>query len=143
MKMKTTNTVSAAEEAVSSKAAELDAAHGEVDRLKREHGEAFAALSKAREDADASLPQCRMVRIVWRGNKAADAGMLVILRKTPTGMIVARRVGAPAGAEFRFKWSAHGQCFRDAAKHSSWLSDSLELRDVPTEYMPASEFASA
>lgn len=135
--------VAAAEDAVSTRAAELIAAKSEVERLNREHGEALEALRKARGDADASLPQCRLVRIHWRGEKPTDSGMLVILRKTPTGMIVARRVGEPAGSEYRFKWAAHGRCFRDAAKHGSWMSSSLELRDVPAEYMPGSEFASA
>lgn len=87
--------VGAAEEAAKRKAEELTAAKEMVRRLEEEHRDAVAAVRKAREDADALLPQCRMVSKAWRDSKEQDIGRVVILRKTPGGMLGGETKAAP------------------------------------------------
>lgn len=129
--------VAAAEEAVTAKAAELAAANETVQRLEREYWECVAALRQAQTDADAALPQCDLVSVGWRSDKETPAGRMVILRRTPGGMLVTRRVGDAAAYEYRFKWSAHRGKYVQVEKQGSWVSDHRELRSVPAEYVPA------
>lgn len=129
--------VADAEEAVAAKAAELAATKEAVQRLEREHSECVVALRQTQTDADAALPQCDMVSVRWRSDKEEPAGRMVILRKTPGGTLVTRRVGDASAYEYRFKWSAHRGKYVQAEKQGSWVSDSRELRSVPAEYVPA------
>ena len=66
--------------------------------------------------ADVDLPQCRMVSVPWRSGTEVDTGHVVILKKTPSGTLVARRVGDEGGAEYRFKWAEHRAKFVQAEK---------------------------
>lgn len=129
--------VAAAEEAVAAKAAELAATKEAVRRLEREHSDCVAALREAQTNADAALPQCDLVLVVWRGDKETPAGRMVILRRTPGGMLVTRRVGDAAAYEYRFKWSARRAKYVQFEKQGSWVNNRRELRSVPAEYVPA------
>lgn len=135
--MKKPKTVVDAEKMAAEKAAELAAAKEVVRQLESEHADAVAAIRKAQEDADAALPQCRLVRIPWRSSKEEDVSRVVIVRKTPGGMLVVRRVGDPAGNKYKFKWAPYAGQYRQAEKRSSFISDSRALRDVPPEYAHA------
>jgi hypothetical protein len=123
--VKKPKTVIAAEAALSAKAAEVAAARDALKRLEAEHGAAYAAVRQAQTDADAALPQCRVVRVRWRNGNEEDAGRVVIVRRTPGGVLVVRHVGAPAGHEYKFKWSEHSHKFR-RAECGGYNSDTSE-----------------
>lgn len=139
--MKKPKSVADAEAVVAVKVELLAAARDAVKQLEREHGEATAAVRQAQEAADATLPQCRLVRIPWRASKEEDIGRVVIVRKTPSGMLVARRVGDASGKEYKFKWAPYAGQYRQAEKRSSFTSDARGLRDVPAEYQHAGQAA--
>lgn len=138
--MKKPKTVIEAEAALAEKASEVAAAKDTLKRLEAEHGAAYEAVRKAQTDADAALPQCRMVRFRWRSSNEEDCGRVVILRRTPGGMLVVRYVGEPDGLTHKFKWAEYAGKFRQAEK-GSFISDTRELRDVPVEYLPTTQAA--
>lgn len=138
--MKKPKTVIDAEAALTAKAAEVAATRETLKRLEAEHAECSHAVRNAMIQADAGLPQCRLVYMPWRGGAERDGERLVILRRTPGGMLIARRVGDASGCEFRFKLSEHAGKYRQAEK-GSWTSDTRELRDVPAEYLPTCQAA--
>ncbi len=137
--MKKPKTVIEAEAALSAKAAEVTAAKETLKRLEAEHAAAYAAVRQAQTDADASLPQCDMVRVRRYGGKEEDCGRFVILRRTPGGLLVVRRVGEQGG-ESKFKLSQHRGLYVQAEK-VRWASDTRELRNVPAEYLPSAQAA--
>jgi hypothetical protein len=122
--------------ALDAKAAELQSARELVERLKAEHEAASQALRQACAEEDSLLPQCRLFRIRWHSGKAADEGRsMVIVRRTPGGMLVVRYAGQPRGEEQRFKWSKHAQYFMQVEKRG-FTGDYAVLRDIPPEYIP-------
>ena len=129
-----------AEAALSAKAAEVTAAKEALKRLESEHGAAYAAVRQAQTDADAALPQCRMVRVRLSTSNEEDMGRMVILRRTPGGTLVVRHVGEPDGNEYKFKWAEYSRKFRQAEK-SGYTYDTRELRDVPADYLPTRQAA--
>jgi len=135
--MKKPKAVVSAEAVVAEKVKELAAAQEVVARLEGERIDALAAVRKAQEEADSALPQCRMVIIQWRSGKEQDAGSVVIVRSTPSGMIVTRQFGNTSGHEYKFKWSPSASQFRQAEKGSSCSNTRRVLRDVPDAYLPA------
>lgn len=138
--MKKPKTVIEAEAAASAKKAEFDAAKETMNRLEKEWLAALAAVRDAQKAADATLPQCRHVRVRWRSGGTEDMGAVVIVRRTPGGRLVVRNVGDPSGTEYQFKWSEHAGVFKQAEK-GTWTSDTRELRDVPAEYLPSAQAA--
>jgi hypothetical protein len=90
------------------------------------------------------MPLCAKRRprptLRWRSGNEEDAGRVVIVRRTPGGMLVVRHVGAPAGHEYKFKWSEHSHKFRKAER-VGYTIDTSELRDVPAEYLPSAQAA--
>lgn len=143
--MKKPAAVAAAEEALKkalkTKANELASAKEAVQRLEREYADAVVAVRKASEEADSDLPQCRLVQVRWLNAKEEDMGRAAILRKTPSGMLVVRRVGDDSGQEYRFKWRKLSGSYTQAEKATSPYSDLRELRDVPTAFMPTGQTA--
>jgi hypothetical protein len=137
--VKKPKTVIEAEAALSAKAAEVTAAKETLKRLEAEHAAAYAAVRQAQTDADASLPQCDMVRVRRYGGKEEDCGRFVILRRTPGGLLVVRRVGEQGG-ESKFKLYQHRGLYVQAEK-VRWASDTRELRNVPAEYLPSAQAA--
>jgi hypothetical protein len=129
-----------AETALTAKAAEVAAAKDTLKRLEAEHSAAYVAVRQAQTEADESMPQCRMVRVRWRSGTEEFGAPYVIVRRTPSGMLVVRPVGSNSGSEHRFKWAEHARKYRQVAK-GSFTSDTLELRDVPAEYMPTCQEA--
>lgn len=138
--MKKTPQVAAAEAAVKAKAKELAEAKAIVERLTREHAEALAAVRSAQEAADSERPQARLVRVSWHSGTVRDDIRMVIERRTPTGMLVVRRVGIVDGEAERFKWDGHAGKFVQAEARAAY-SDRCELRDVPAEYDPPRQSA--
>ena len=131
--MKKPKTVVDAEVALAAKAVEVAVAKEALKRLESEWGIAAAAVRQAQTEADASLPQCRFVR-VRRGGTEDGNSLVVIVRRTPGGMLVVRDVGESASLEYKFKWKAHEGKYQ-MAKHDGYTS-TRELRDVPAEYLP-------
>lgn len=135
--MKKPKTVISAETAANAKWTEFEAAKKAMNRLEKEWFQAQAVVRTAQTEADASLPQCRMVRVRRISRNEEDMGRVVILRRTPGGMLVVRYVGEPDGSEYKFKWEEYAGKFRQAEKGS----DTRELRDVPAEYQPCGQAA--
>lgn len=98
-----------------------------------------AELTKAQEAADDQMPCCTMVTRGWRTGGVKDPGYrVVILRVTPSGILVVRHHGAlPPFTEYRFKWDSHNGVYRQAEK-SAMLGDTRVLQDVPKAYVPKS-----
>lgn len=141
MKKKPTS-VAKAEELAKLKKEELDAARAAVRRIEGELGEALAAVRSARKSADAGLPQCKMVHVRWRNSAESDLSDVAILRRTPGGVLVVRRLGDSPGMEFRFKFNAYRDVYAQAEKRHYFGSNHRELRDVPAEFLPAGALAS-
>jgi len=127
--------VADAKEVVIDKLKEIASAKAVLVQLESEHSEACKALRQAQIAADAHLPQCRMVNVRWRSGTEEYPSPVVILRRTPSGMLVVRRVGDHDGSEYRFKPATYGDKYVQVEK-SSFRSSLRELRDVPAEYMP-------
>jgi len=66
---------------------------------------------------------------------------VVILRKTPTGILVVRRVGGPHTNEAtsKFKFDKYLKEYLPHKKSSGFSSTITKLRDVPTEFLPEEE----
>jgi hypothetical protein len=135
--MKKLAAVAAAERALAAKKAELAAAEATIACLRFEVADAHRAVFDAQSDADAALPQCRMVAIGWRGSPERDVGRTVILRRTPTGILVVRSVGFTDRGVFKFKWNERTGRFVQAEKRTLLCGDTRELRDVPEQFLPA------
>lgn len=118
------------------KARELAAAKETVSRLEAEHADAGRDLRAAQEAADAGLPQCLVVRSKFRCGREEEMGRFVILRKTPGGVLVTRRVGELSGSEYRFKWDALHSEFVQAEKNTFYGSDTRKARGVPPDFLP-------
>jgi hypothetical protein len=136
--MKKTKTVVDAEIVVSAKAVEVAAAKETLKRLEHEHWEALEAVRKAQTDVDASLPQCRIVRASGFSGAEVGGARVVIVRRTPGGMLVVRHVGNTDGYEYKFKWVEHAGNYRRVTTER-WASSFDELRDVPDAYLPTSQ----
>lgn len=145
MKNKLPPEVVAAEAARLAKAQELCSAQEAVKRLERELVEAIGAVRAARVAADAGLPKCRMVTLEWRTGRVSSDCEVVIVRKTPTGVLVVRRVGEDENHTFRFKVrvSVNGVRYVQSEKAPSFLSITRELRGVPKEFMPSKKGGAA
>lgn len=134
--MKKPKAVIEAESALVAKAAEVAAAKEALKRLEVERGAAIAAVRHAQTEADAALPQCRLVRVRWRSGNEEDIGRVAVVRRTPGGMLVVRYVGDADGSEYKFKWAEYSRKFKQAER-GGYTDDTRELRDVPEAYLPA------
>ena len=135
--------VQMAKEALAEKELALTKALEAVELAKQEKGEAYTALCKAQMDADSGLPSCDCVSIreYGRGDPVLVARM-AILRKTPSGLLVVRRLGEPDGQLYHFKWSPYSSTYHEKKKRERFYSGSrTELRNVPAEFIPKSEAA--
>lgn len=137
--MKKHPTVAAAEAAAQAKLEALESARANLKQLESDYVEAKAAVRAAQAAVDATLPQCRLVKIRWASGALTEIGRAVIERKTPAGKLVVRLLGDPPGDERMFQWRKYSDKFTEAKKVGGSISDQLELRDVPPEFIPASE----
>lgn len=112
----------------------LAAAREALGNAENNYHAAVLVTREARFVADAEFPQCRLVSIGWRNDRETEVGRVVIVRQTPTGMLVTRRVGDDV--EQRFKFSKYRGVYVDARKSGGYLSTRFELRDIPNEWMP-------
>jgi hypothetical protein len=125
-----------AENALAAKQAELADARETVKAIEAECDAARAAARQAQTEADALLPQCRVVTIHRRtGNRENRGDRHVIVRRTPSGILLVRPVGDAGAHEMRFKFDQHSHRYRLAEK-GSFVGCTLELCDVPDRYMP-------
>lgn len=129
--------VALAQAKLDAKASELAAAKEAVSRLEAEHADAGRDLRLAQEAADGGLPQCVVVRSKFRSGREEEMGRFVILRKTPGGVLVTRRVGELNGSEYRFRWDALHSEFVQAEKNTFYGSDTRKARGVPADFLPA------
>jgi hypothetical protein len=131
--MKKPKKVVEAQEFLAVKAEEVKQAKDRLKRLEDEYRDAQFAVRDAQTEADSNLPQCRLINKRW--STVEQLGRVVILRKTPTGMLVVRSVGVPDGYEYRFKWAPYSGCFRGVERIGCG-NDVRELQDVPVEFLP-------
>lgn len=136
--MKKSKAVLEAEAAVIAKAAELEEARKTVTLIESELSAARLDVIAAQTAADAELPQCRIVRFRGGSSTMTDIGQAVILRRTPRGILVVRKVGDASNEELRFKWDAYPGAFQRKAG-SSYATAFYELSDVPAEYLPSDQ----
>lgn len=133
--MKKSAAIIAAEFAVAATVQELTTAKAEVARLEDCHKKALSQLWEARKASDSLLPQCRVVSYRWRSGVTEDLHKAVIVKKTPSGMLVVRRFGEDG--EARYKWRESSRLFVQSEKQSVCAYSVRQLRDVPAEFMPA------
>lgn len=130
--MKKTADTLAAEKALEAKKQEITAAEAALKVLRSQLDDAHKAVSAARLAGDDCLPKATIVSIGWRSSTVIPVGVGVIDRVTPGGMLIVRRIGTDI--EYRFTWN--GRVFRVKPPRGSWTYDSVELRDVPPEFIP-------
>lgn len=129
--------VAAAKAITEAKRLELEAARENVKRLENELGESLREERVARENADSAMPQCRMVRTSRSSTQEADVCRVVILRQTPSGILVTRAVGDTGEVEYKFKRSQYSGKFIQAERRSTFSFYQRELRDVPANFYRA------
>lgn len=105
------------------------AAESEALVAKQNYYAACRASQEARIKVDETLPQCKMVIVGWMGNEKDD-GRAAILKMTPSGQLVVRRVGNH-DENYRFRLDKYTGSWRQVARYAT-----RELRDVPAEYLP-------
>jgi len=132
-KVKLSAAVIAANELKAEKIKELVIAENAVKVLKDEVSAAYIAARKAQEEDDSKLPQCDMVTVEWRTAKETPAGRVVIMRKTPTGFLIVRRVGE---VDYDFKFKSENGCYVSAEKRSGYAYNTTALRNIPAEFQP-------
>ena len=121
------------------KTAELGAARAEVDRIGGELSAMKKALDVALLAEDAKRPCCRLVTLSRHSQgEERNSENHVILRKTPTGILVTRPAGQDGAKESRFKFAPYLGRYVPAERTGYYSAYTRELRDVPSEYMPAS-----
>ncbi len=128
--------VLAAENAEVAALAAWEAADAETKRAEQAYYASRLASQEERIKADETLPQCKMVSVGWAGNEKDD-GRVAILKMTPNGQLVVRRVGDRDG-NYRFRLDKYTGRWLQAEK-SGRFSVNRELRDVPAEYLPQTE----
>jgi hypothetical protein len=133
--MKKSGAIIAAEFAVSATVQELTQARAEVTRLEDLHKKALSQLWEAQKAADSLLPQCRIVSYRRRSGVTEDLHKAVIIKKTPSGMLVVRRFGEDG--EARYKWSESSRLFTQTERQTRYAYSVRQLRDVPVEFLPA------
>jgi hypothetical protein len=133
--MKQPKAVAEAIARLQSKKEEFEAAKATLKILEEEMRDADDDVRKAQTEADSAYPQCDLVTVRRFGGKACDPVRVAIIRKTPGGLLVVRRVGVPDGLQYKFKWAEYSSVFRQSEKTGSY-SDCRELRAVPAEYLP-------
>lgn len=111
------------------------AAESEALVAKQNYYAACRASQEARIKVDETLPQCKMVIVGWMGNEKDD-GRAAILKMTPSGQLVVRRVGNH-DENYRFRLDKYTGSWIQVARTSSF-SDKRKLLDVPAEYTPQS-----
>ena len=132
--MKKTQIEIDAEAALAEKRQALDDARSRVSFLEKELDDLHEAQREGRIKADSLLPQCNMVRGVGR-EKTYDP--VVIVRLTPGGLLVVRRVGASSELELKFRWDKYALNYTQ--KESNLFSGGAyrKLENVPIEFMPS------
>lgn len=106
------------------------AAESEAWSAEQNYYAARRASKEARIKADETLPQCKMVIVGgWTGEEKDD-GNAAILKVTPSGQLVVRRVG-DHDRNYRFRLDKYTGSWRQVARYAT-----RELRDVPAEYLP-------
>ncbi len=125
--------VLAAEAVVEAKKHELGEARAHVERLEREYREALDGVRHAQHQVDATLPQCDMVRTSGIGGDETRRERVVIVRKTPSGMLVVRLVGGLDG-EARFKKDSRTGRYLEVTQRTSFISDYWELQGIPASF---------
>lgn len=132
-KQKTPDFVIDAEAKEASAKIRFESLKREADAAELAWLEAKSEVAAAKKKADKVLPQCEMVSVARYSGKETSCGSFVIVKKTPTGILVVRKAGITGMPENRFKKSQHDGVFRDTAKSSMFL-DRRELRGVPAEF---------
>jgi hypothetical protein len=129
--MKKTQAVIDAEKAFDTLEEMIKVAKETVTELESKRSAAYEARQAAREGADSVFPQCRLVEVNRSGEESGGRKM-VIVRRTPTGILVVRGLGDEY--ESRFKQNSDG-VYVSAKRNPFYSYNWVELRDVPQEYL--------
>ena len=132
--MKKTQIEIDAEAALAEKRQAVADARSRVECLEKELQEFHEAQLDARIKADSELPQCTMV---WGFSWEKTGERVVILRLTPGGLLVVRRVGAKSELELKFKWDKYALNYTQAESNQFSGGAYRKLENVPIEYMPS------
>jgi hypothetical protein len=87
-------------------------------------------LKELYRQQDECLSRVELYRLGPIGYRDQDCGSLVILRQTPSGMLVCRKYGEPHSDEMRFKFNRWSQEFTGKQSGGTY-----ELSEVPQEYI--------
>ena len=132
--MKKTQIEIDAEAALASKAQEVTSAKRRMECLEKEYDELLESQYQARIKTDSVLPQCSMTR--GFGREKTDE-RVVILRLTPGGLLVVRRVGANSELTLKFKWDEYALNYTQAESKMFSGGAYRKLENVPIEYIPS------
>ena len=132
--MKKTQIEIDAEAALAEKRQAVVDAKSRVECLEKELQELHELQHEARIKADSKLPQCAMVRGFALGRTGER---VVILRLTPGGLLVVRRVGASRELELKFKWDEYALNYTQAESKMFSGGAYRKLENVPIEYIPS------
>lgn len=110
---------------------EVNKAQAVLDEKRNSLAEARKAVEEARKEADGELLQGDMV-ITGRSSEEAD-GKAAVVRLTPTGQVVVRRVGSE-GTEMRFGWNKYQGRIEQQAK-GRWDGGRRQLRNLPEAFV--------
>lgn len=106
--------------------------HHAAESAKEAVQQAHVALRGERIKADQHLPTCRIVKVKRYSGNVVDDEPAVIVRKTPSGILVVRRPGD--SVEIRFKRKSPGAAHRIMESKEAYHLEWLELRGVPPEF---------
>ena len=132
--MKKTQIEIDAEAALAEKRKALADARSRVSFLEKELDDLHEAQLEARIKADSELPQCNMVRGFALGRTGER---VVILRLTPGGLLVVRRVGASSELELKFMWDEYALNYTQAESNQFSGGAYRKLANVPIEFIPS------
>lgn len=121
---------------VQDKQAALHEAEAAAATARQALDDAFDAVAEVQKAIDDRMPQCQMVSIQWRTGKPCNEGQrMVILRKTPGGMLIVRERGKEDAQEYKFKWWSFSGIYREFGKTNSSMTNVRQLSSVPKEFL--------
>ncbi len=135
--MKKSPQIIAAEKAVEEAEQSVASLELQLKSARERRDEAYKALLSARMAADAELPQVTVTLRSRRTGTLVSSVPSVIIRKTPSGMLIVRGIGEPNERAHKYKLQEYsGRFVRVRAAQDKWAYNIYWLEDVPSEFLP-------